>query len=377
MISQPIDTCITGYKDIPVCLPDDTIGHALSHAQSSHQAIFVFDKFDNFWGVVCPWHSFFLRNFKYNTKCQRCLIYPPFLTADALITTVASYMVNSKLYQLPVFDNNHHVIGSIRAKDILATLLADANLCKKTLERLSPNTPPITLPDTAYAHQAYDILKQKNISRLILINQHGELSAIVSRKDIFTGLSNTTDPGRYRQRQRGDFRYASFFDIEPQKSGDFPVMQIAQKQVNTLPYTASVCDALTQIVKHDIQSIIFINKNRVPTGIISRYDYLHALAQLSTQTQIPITIEYGQGLKHHKQISDIRDTVEWHAQKINQHLPLSHVQIKLSYRNQLYQTQLKFIPKQKTTIKGTGQAKSIKASLNRAIKVLDQKISPW
>ncbi|MCB0386734.1 MAG: CBS domain-containing protein, partial [Bdellovibrionales bacterium] len=306
-------------------------------------------------------------------KCERCLIYPPHINEFATYPQVARYMVTSKLYTLPVFDEQQQVIGIIESQSLLEAILHDEHLCDQVMQRLMAHQ-PITLSETSSVQQAYDLIKKRQISRVLLVDSKEKLTGIVSRKDLLSRLRLTETKDRYTQHQHLDFHYGSFFDEQDQNAADIPVKQIATVDVCTIRKGAPLCQALETMLRKHTQSVVFVDSEHKPTAFVSRYDFLRALASLDDSCQIPILLERGRGMNKGHTISGLISEVEWFANKWNQYHPLRRVEVKISRKNGLYKTQIRLVSNAKRGQLGVGQGKTLRVSADQAIQLLDQKL---
>src|SRR3989344_328612 len=129
--------------------PDDTVLQALSKIKSTHEAVFVLDSNDQFLGLVSPYKILYQHKLLNQTKVSSVLIHPPTLTANSLITDTAAFMNSLRIYTLPVFGNNQHLIGYVGGGDLLRHVLKDPDLAKQLGEQTAwhdPITAPIKNP---------------------------------------------------------------------------------------------------------------------------------------------------------------------------------------------------------------------------------------
>ncbi len=165
-----------GYKKITIAA---NASQALAHLQSSHDALFVFQK-KKFLGVVNLYYSFLRHHPQPQEKIERLLYHPPCLAPHNSLIRAAKLMAEARLYWLPVVENGKF-LGVISATDILRRLAYSAAASRPLAAiKLSP---AIYLDEKATLAQARQLMLKHRASRLIVL-QHRKPVGILSSYDL-------------------------------------------------------------------------------------------------------------------------------------------------------------------------------------------------
>lgn len=89
---------VSSLKTVVRSKGEDTLGSVLSRVNSSHEAVFIFDKQDEFLGLISPYKTLYSSNLPYTTKVSSIVFQPPLITEDMPIYTVAKHMLATKIY---------------------------------------------------------------------------------------------------------------------------------------------------------------------------------------------------------------------------------------------------------------------------------------
>ncbi len=250
--------------------PEETLSSIMSYFTSSHDAAFVFEPKkggDIFLGIVNPYYCVIKKSYPANTKARHCMIHPPKVDINTSVEKTAQMMMDSKIHYLPVFESaggEQKFIGIISARRILSGI-ADSDRLKITIrEFLDKRRPLITIFEDDYISKAMALFKQHKISKLIVISEDLKLRGILSYYDLIAFLSVP------RERQG--------FSREGNKT---PILQTKVKNfmktnVLTLSLTDTLSKAADLILKKQIGSVMVVDQEKLPIGIITTRDLLQA-----------------------------------------------------------------------------------------------------
>ncbi len=268
--------------------PEDTLDAALSKTASTHDAVFVFDKEGKFLGLISPSYALFRKRYPYTTKIKTCLIHPPHIGLHTPLFQVAEFMVMTGMYTLPAFAQDGSLAGIITARRMLKFLSRDSEFLSRVLPYIKPEKPVI-----ASIHESiknvYKLLREKQISRVVLVDENRRLQGIVSRRDIQLRFTKPTTWQRTRIGKKGHMRdYA--FGKEKESRLEGPVASVAQKTVLAVPSTTQTGKVVKELLRSERNSIVLLDQHNRPTGIISIRIILQALAALKPGAEIPISV---------------------------------------------------------------------------------------
>lgn len=269
---------ILKIKNIIKILPDETLSTGLSYLSSSHDAAFVFSEDKKFMGVINPYHCLIKSSYPGNAKVEHCVFHAPRIRANYPTSKVAQLMSESRVHYLPVFDERNNFIGINSARHILF-LMRDSNLFNIKIDDYLKikNRPLMTIFDSDLVSQAIHQFKTHKISKLVVINREMKLRGILTQYDLIRFLI-TPKKKEHRGEREGDrisFQYHQ-------------VKNFAKSYVLTLYPENLMSEALNLILDKEIGSVVIIDKEKHPLGIITTRDFLSLLVRAHRETPIEI-----------------------------------------------------------------------------------------
>lgn len=254
--------------------PGDTIVSALSKLHTSHDAAFVFDKDKTFRGLVNPYYCIIKSSLPGNAKIESCIYHPPKLDITTPTNKAAQLMIDSKVHYLPVFDKDRFA-GIISARRLLAKRKYSPKLDMTIADVLRrKHKQLVTIHEDEFVSKALATFKTAKVSKLIVVNREGKLRGIMTYYDLILFLMEP------RRRNQKDGTVSLGHQI---------VRNFMKTLVLTLPDTASMRDALRLIMEKQIGSVVVVNPQKQPIGIITTSDFLHLLRQESPQTPVELS----------------------------------------------------------------------------------------
>lgn len=261
--------------------PQETLGTTLSRVRSSHEAVFIFDKNNKFVGLISPYKTLYSRNYPYATKVSSILFRPPTtITQETPVYEVAKFMLSSKIYVLPVFDNEEEIQGVIDIRDILRGIINDEDLLKFVSKNITPHI-PITAPINSSVKDIFHDLKEKGVSRMIIVNSEGDLAGIVTRNDLMQSLIKPTSKLRFPK--EGSF--IGLYSLAGEKK--FRQTESIRKYftvlVDSLPNITPQIEITRHLITSPHDSVVLVDKLNKPTGFLSTRDMLQAILLLGPE----------------------------------------------------------------------------------------------
>ncbi|PJE62752.1 hypothetical protein COU88_03290, partial [Candidatus Roizmanbacteria bacterium CG10_big_fil_rev_8_21_14_0_10_39_6] len=144
-----VSSYISSMESIIKSEADDTLGSVLPLVQSSHSPLFVFDKENKFIGIISPYQALYTHRYPYTTKVSSIASKSPFITKETQLYEVASFMLESRVYALPLFDENKQIIGVIHAKDIFQNLIKAQDLLTYISSTIKTRAPVTASSDSS------------------------------------------------------------------------------------------------------------------------------------------------------------------------------------------------------------------------------------
>lgn len=284
--------------------PDDTLSQALVKISRSHDAIFVLDDKEKFLGIINPYYAIFKSNFPSETKLKHCLFSPPKLSLDDYIWDIAKLMTESKIYFLPVTDQENHLKGIVTVNRLLRAIQQKTDFINKI--NLEMKKEIISVSSKTTVDQAFNLMRDKQVSRLPVVNDSNHLIGIVTRYDLREAFSKPQDSPRFFSRQGNRRKYL-----------DKPLEKYYKKMVFTADAATPASEVLKIIIENNIGSVVIINKKRSPIGIISIYDILRSIEKIRPQKEMEIEVTIADDFKQKAQLEIILSSFFKKINKLN------------------------------------------------------------
>lgn len=252
-------------NDIIKVSPEDHLSKVLSKLSTSHDAAFVFDKEDKYMGIVSPYFTMIKTSLPANTKIEHCLTHTAKIYLNYPLSKVCELFIQSKIHYLPVFDpQNDTFLGIISARRIL-TYFKDQPIFKVTVEKIINKRWQglITVYEDDTITQAIHLFKTKKISKLIVINHDKKLKGVLSYYDLIKLMISPKYSSHHGERGKENI---SFYN--------YRVKNFSKSYVLTLPKEGHLIEVINFIVNKKIGSVIIVDKDRRPLGIITTRDIL-------------------------------------------------------------------------------------------------------
>ncbi|MEK7633260.1 MAG: CBS domain-containing protein [Patescibacteria group bacterium] len=243
---------------------DDHLSHVLAKLSTSHDAAFVFDEKDKYMGIVSPYFTMIKTSLPGNAKVQHCLTHTAKIYLNYPLSKVCEMFIQSKIHYLPVFSPEEKFLGIISARRILS-YFKDQPIFRVKIEEIIRKRWQglITVFEDDTISRAIHLFKEKKISKLIVINQERKLKGILSYYDLIRLMISPKHSSHHGK--RGSEKI-SFYN--------YRVKNFEKSYVLTLSKDRLLVEAINLIVSKKIGSVIIVDKERHPLGIITTRDIL-------------------------------------------------------------------------------------------------------
>lgn len=251
-------------NDIIRVSPEDHLSKVLSKLSTSHDAAFVFDENDKYIGIVSPYFTMIKSSLPANTKVQHCLTHTSKIYLNYPLSKVCELFIQSKIHYLPVFNEEDKFLGIISARRILS-YFKDMPIFKVTVESIIKKRWKglITVFEDDTITQAIHLFKTNKISKLIVINHDRKLKGVLSYYDLIKLMVSPKYSSHHGERVNEKI---SFYN--------YRVKNFAKNYVLTLSREKHLLEVINLIVNKKIGSVIVVDKERRPLGIITTRDIL-------------------------------------------------------------------------------------------------------
>ncbi len=244
--------------------PEDHLSRVLAKLSTSHDAAFVFDDNDKYLGAINPYFTLIKSSLPGNTKVAHCLTHTSKIHLNYPLSKVCELFIQSKIHYLPVFDQSEKFLGIISARRILS-YFKDQSIFKVKVEEIIRKRWQglITVFDDDRISQAIHLFRTKKISKLVVINHEKKLKGVLSYYDLIKLMISPKYSNR--RGERSDDKI-SFYN--------YRVKNFVKSYVLTLSKEKLLIEVINLIINKKIGSVIIVDKERRPLGIITTRDIL-------------------------------------------------------------------------------------------------------
>ncbi len=277
MMQKIID--ILNTQDIIRVAPEDTLSSALSKLSSSHDAAFVFNDEDEFMGVINPYHSLIKNSYPGNAKVEHCLFHPPKIYLKYPLYKAMKLFIESKIHYLPVFNEKNVFQGIISARKLLEVFDNHPSLKMSVGSLINKKTrPSITINEDDTISTALHLFKQYKVSKLIVINKNQKLRGVLSYYDLIFYLITPREKEHLGEREGNK---NSFYNQR--------VKRFAKTYVLTLTLQDSAKQAVDMILEKHIGSVVIVDAEKRPIGIITTRDMFGLMLKPENSLQLQLS----------------------------------------------------------------------------------------
>lgn len=330
---------IIPFENVPTASLDEKIGSVLDLTQSSHEPVYVLDESQKLVGIVSSYGSLYAKHYPFTTELSKLMVMPPRLSKDSLLYDVIDHMLSTRFYELPIFEDSEEIVGIIRAKDILEKFKEDEELLEELSQRIrikKPETENINLK----VGDVYHRLREKEVTRIVLVDDEGKLEGIVARRDIKEAFIRPTQRMRFSKKLGHNNSYS--FDEEEFKREDKEIRSFYKKNVFTLPYNLYKREIIKKLIEADQNSVVLINEDIKPVGIISVRDILKAFSLLKPKEDSKIIIKKPGSNVSEKEFKNLYDLLDKFEKKISKRKPVDKVEIRFNKSKSLARSTIVF-----------------------------------
>lgn len=266
-----------------------SLSSALMKLRRNHDALFVFDDNDKYIGVINPYYTEFKSKFPSETKLIHCAFKPPELSPTTCIWDIAKLMAESKIYYLPVIDHNLF-IGIVTINRVLNAIMS---LPEAKNISLPLKKEIITISEDVTLEETFSLMKDQHVARLPVIDIHDHLVGIITRFDLRSIISQPNEKPRV-----GSYIDEKVSNLKRPLKGNY------KKIVVTATPETRGREILNLLVTNNVGSVVIIDKNRKPVGIVSNYDVLRAVDLLRPKLSLPINLSLSPNFTDNIQLAE-------------------------------------------------------------------------
>lgn len=250
-------------------LPNESLHYTLAKLSSSHDAAFVFSEDNKYLGVINPYYCLIKSSYPGNAKVEHCLYHAPKVHINYSMKKIIQLFTESKIHYLPTFDENDKFLGIISARHILSQFRHNPIFRVKVSDIIkNKNRPLIIINENDSIGAAISTFKLSRLSKLVVVGEDLKLKGILSYYDLIAYLvAPKTSPGRgEREGNKINFYH-------------FKVKNFAKTYVVALTVEHLLSEVIIHILDKKIGSVVIVDCERHPIGIITTRDILKFFIQ--------------------------------------------------------------------------------------------------
>lgn len=224
-----------------------------------------------------------------NTSVKTLKANVPSVTKEDSVENIISLIFESGLTSIPVI--NEKIDGIIRQRELVDTI--PENKIKENMDKII--SPCITAYENDLIGKIKNMMKEENISRVVIINNDKKMSGIIRTEDLIKSIKKTE-----KEEQLGD------------------IMPSEKMEARGIISSFFICEEKKELtkIKEKIKKYgdIVLTENGTPTGIITEKDIIKlGLQELSEELPVRVT-----GLKNEDEITkhEIDEEINNFIQKI-------------------------------------------------------------
>jgi predicted transcriptional regulator len=255
---------------------NDSLSKALSKLPTSHSATFICSEDKKKVGLVNPYHCIIRNSLPGNAKVEACIFHPQRLYVNTPINKVIESFISSKIHYMPIFNRNETFAGVVSSRRVLDALKDMSYFNVSIAEVLQKkNKPLITIKDTDILSTAIHLFKFHKVSKLIVVNKDNKLKGVLSYYDLIHFMMSP-------KHKLGSG------DKEGKKSSilNQKVTNFSKTFVLTLSKKDSMRQALLLVLEKKIGSVIIIDSEKHPIGIVTTRDFFNIVLRPTMGSQI-------------------------------------------------------------------------------------------
>lgn len=266
---------------------EERVSEVLSRLRSSHEAIFVFEG-ERFLGLINFYYSLLKKRPRAEEKVGRLLYHPPKIFLDTPVVQIARLMVESRVYQLPVFGKDKEFVGVVSYRNILRRLLKDSRL-KQPVEEVFSFEKPLFVSEKETVEKVRHLMIANRVSRLVVIDREGKPVGVLRSFDFRRALIPQESIGRQQRLPN------------KQAAGRKRIDGIYHRGLAFVFLGQPAADVVGEILSLSADEVLVFNrKEKLPVGIISVRDILQWWVESQSLTRLPFLAHFRRPIKEYE-----------------------------------------------------------------------------
>ena len=214
------------------------------------------------------------RQFPLSVEARSIMVSPPAVSADDNVAHVAEALLSSDMRAVPV-THKSRVVGMVSRGDIIRNIVEFKEMAVLKVSDIMTPSPVVVAEkdDLEKARQAMKSLEQRSVP---VVDEYGKLVGVIGARDIVNLMEGQKGLSEGRPRgQRVDLKIS--------------VDSVMNSPAVSLPSDATVVQALTEMAKKDVSTIVIVENDR-PVGVVTQADVLEFLTSLKQREGLYLNI---------------------------------------------------------------------------------------
>lgn len=285
------------------------------------------------------------------TKCKSVIVKPPVLAPETGILERINAFLTGHFKSLPVVNENGTPLGITTRVELLKDM-KDASLIPKVAVKTMMNSPVYVIDEKKTVGEAKNAMKKFGARRLV-----------VTRRGSLVGTFSTFDLTRGTKKPKGRQRMATVISSKT-NFDDFVLAELYRPDVTSIKVDSTVEDAAKRMITKEVSSIVILEKDKKPMGVISALDIFRTIKELAEEK---VRVEISGLTKDTLMYRDmIRDEVQKVADKFQKSYGISEVKVHVKKGKSVYTINI-LVDADKETITVRTEGPSVKDTINMAV----------
>lgn len=247
--------------------PEEKLSKVLAQLRNSHDAVFVFGPKNEFIGVVSYVDVFRKGSINENSKVKNIVKMPPKLSLSSRLPEIAKKMLDSRIYFLPVIDNNGKFEGIVSVNRLINFIIKNELLSGNKDRILFSPRNIITVTENEEIDTVLALMHKENNSKAVILDENNKVKGIVSRYDL-------------KEVKLKDIRNSRGGRIGERKpESKEPIKNYMKSLIVTLQKIPNFSQAYQTIIRNKVRTIILVDRENYPIGIVTYTDLLNTIAE--------------------------------------------------------------------------------------------------
>ncbi|MFA5135979.1 MAG: CBS domain-containing protein [Patescibacteria group bacterium] len=263
-----------------------TLAGIISKFPNTHTPLIISDNKKKFLGLATVHNTLYNRKFTSSTPVLTTIISPPKIFRSSPSEEILSHMSNSRLYTLPVLDDDGNAIGIVKLKALLENLMTNNLFTEILLDNLSKK-PVYVVSENSTVGEVFQLFLKKRVSRLIVVDSDKKMKGVVSKRSMMSVFFVPTT--RQRFSTRGSPKNYSF-DTESIKRNNEPLFPYISPITDALHEKTDMHSTVESLLKSSYNAVVLVNNNRMPLYILTTRNLLNTTLKVMAESPYLFTV---------------------------------------------------------------------------------------